>query len=275
MGLVCLGVILIALGSFLTGVLLADYWKWLLTLGGTFVASLSSLRINEIYGAKAKIGALVQLRNDFERASMPVALTPRASARRAVWLTVVPLLLGVAITVYSAIQARTAREQTSIAMRERLVAQAQKLVADTLYRSLTAAQDSLTRMRESLEAARSGINLYHAGRYSEAVAAYDNALKNDPSNSYVLNLKGYALFKAGRLSDAVDELRRAVAANPAYGYGYLDLARVYCAQNKLSDALDAVRNALKTRPDLKIAMLTNDSEFVRLCKPILSSIRAL
>lgn len=68
-GLVIVGVVLIVLGSFLAGVVLPDYWKWLLTLGGTFVASLSSLRVNDFFGAKGRLAALVQLRLEFERSS--------------------------------------------------------------------------------------------------------------------------------------------------------------------------------------------------------------
>jgi hypothetical protein len=78
MGLVVLGVALITVGSLFTGVLLTDYWKWLLTLGGAFVASLSSVRLNDLYTTKARLSALVLLRTDFERASAPLTDVPPA-----------------------------------------------------------------------------------------------------------------------------------------------------------------------------------------------------
>ena len=70
-GFVLVGLALIAAGSTLTRVLVGDYWKWLLTLGGGFVATLPSLRLNELYSSKARVGALVQLRAEYERASAP------------------------------------------------------------------------------------------------------------------------------------------------------------------------------------------------------------
>ncbi|GLC25761.1 hypothetical protein [Roseisolibacter agri] len=72
------GLALITTGSLLTGVLLTDYWKWLLTLGGGFIASLSSVRLNDLYGTKARLGALAQLLSDFERASAPLTDVPPA-----------------------------------------------------------------------------------------------------------------------------------------------------------------------------------------------------
>ena len=74
--LVVAGLSLIAVGSVFAGVLLPDYWKWLLALGGTLVASLSSLKVNEIYSTKSRIDALSLLRADFVRASSPLAATP-------------------------------------------------------------------------------------------------------------------------------------------------------------------------------------------------------
>jgi tetratricopeptide (TPR) repeat protein len=130
-------------------------------------------------------------------------------------------------------------------------------------------KSQLATYRAALNAAREGINEYHAGNYSDAVASYDSALKLDPSNAYLLDLKGYSLFKGKRLDEALTALHQSVQANPHYAWGYFDLARVYCAQHNFTDAKVAIDNALRIDSKLKRKM-EMDGEFRMLCQPILA-----
>jgi len=138
----------------------------------------------------------------------------------------------------------------------------------SLNTQLKSAQSELATYREALDAAREGINEYHAGNYAGAVANYDSALKLDPNNAYLLDLKGYSLFKGRRLDDAVATLLESVRADPKYAWGYFDLARVYCAAGKFSDAKTAADMAVSISSTMRSKM-DADGEFRRLCQPIL------
>lgn len=210
---------------------------------------------------------------DFQALSERIEREQRAATRRAVWLTLVPLSVGLLIVGYSVVQANAANAARVEVRQARETVSAQRRALTTIRDSLSGLQGDLKNARDALEAGRQGINLFHAGRYDDAVRNYDAALRNDPSNPYILNLKGYSLFKGGRLSEAEATIRRAVSADTTYAWGYFDLARVYCADGKMSDALAAAQKALSLRPDLISYMRGSDGEFMRLCRPILSRIK--
>src|SRR5947209_7023221 len=61
------------------------------------------------------------------------------------------------------------------------------------YKSdLNSVRAELARVRLSLTAARAAINAFHAGRLTDAVSLYDEALSSDPDNAYIQNLRAYA-----------------------------------------------------------------------------------
>jgi tetratricopeptide (TPR) repeat protein len=193
----------------------------------------------------------------------------RTVGRRLTLLTFLPAVFFGLLALSAVSQRNQALESMRRAQMEQAAAERQRLLADSAADAARATRDSLVQVRASLEAARAGINLFHSGQYAAAVRAYDTALRTDPSNAYLLNLKGYAQFRAGRLDEAAATIRRGLAADSGYGYGYFDLARVACAQGRMDDALTAAREALRRRPDLRAAMLSTDREFTRLCAPIL------
>ena len=55
---------------------------------------------------------------------------------------------------------------------------------------------------------------YRSGRLSEALAAIDRLITEQPSNAYFHELKGQALLESGRAREAVAPLRRAVSLAP-------------------------------------------------------------
>ena len=62
-----------------------------------------------------------------------------------------------------------------------------------------------------------GASLLNLGRGPEALAAFDQALKNDPGHKKALFNKGLALMQSGRPKDAVavwDELLKRYPADP-------------------------------------------------------------
>lgn len=144
--------------------------------------------------------------------------------------------------------------------------------ADSIKQQLALARTQLRASREAVSFVTTGINLYHSRMYERAVEAYNEALRLDPRNPYIANLKGYSLFKANRLEEAIRTLRHSVEVDPTYAWGFFDLARVLCANKEFSNAEDAALSGITLRPGLKDIMLS-DGEFARLCKPILSAIK--
>jgi tetratricopeptide (TPR) repeat protein len=135
------------------------------------------------------------------------------------------------------------------------------------YKSdLNTVRAELARARLSLTAARAAINAFHAGRLTDAVTLYDEALSSDPDNAYIQNLRAYALFRLGRVDAAVEGQRKSIAADPSYAWGYFDLARFLCATSppRMEDARAAAKRAIELRPDMR-AIMQGDGEFQRVC----------
>jgi type IV pilus assembly protein PilF len=81
--------------------------------------------------------------------------------------------------------------------------------------------------------------LAKAGRYDEAVAAFDQALGNMLyKEPYVARCnKGRALFDAGRREDGIAELRACTAAAPPYCNGRRELGRALLDARRVKEAL--------------------------------------
>ncbi len=123
-------------------------------------------------------------------------------------------------------------------------------------------------LREALAASRYAIEAFHQRDYSTAVSFYDQALRADPNNAYLLNLKAYSLFKLKRVGEALEVQRQSLQVDPGYAWGYLDLARFQCAAGSFDEARRSIASALEKRPSLH-AIMAKDGEFQTLCGPVL------
>jgi len=134
-------------------------------------------------------------------------------------------------------------------------------------------------LREALTASRDAIVAFHQRDYATAVTLYDQALRADPKNAYLLNLKAYSLFKLKRLDDAITLQEESIRVDPGYAYGYFDLARFQCAAGRaaesqavrvayFADARKSITMALEKRPGLR-SKLEQDGEFQALCASVL------
>src|SRR5579872_5284323 len=129
---------------------------------------------------------------------------------------------GLALTTIQANrQMELAKRQADMALR-----------ADDLAKSALKQTDDLQKeiasLREALSASRMAIVAFHQGDYATALKYYDAALKADPKNAYLLNLRAYALFKQHKYEDALVAQMESIEADPAYAWGYFDLARFQC-----------------------------------------------
>jgi len=137
-----------------------------------------------------------------------------------------------------------------------------------LRQSAETMRNEIKGLREALTASRDAIVAFHQRDYGTAVALYDQALRADPNNAYLLNLKAYSLFKLKRLSEALDVQRESIRIDPGYAWGFFDLARFQCATGDFGAARTSIKRALEQRPALRSTM-ERDGEFQRLCAPVL------
>ncbi len=92
---------------------------------------------------------------------------------------------------------------------------------------------------------KSGMELYKAGKYAEAVAAYEEAvaLKPDYAACYVNLTLGY--LKRNRPDDAVHAAQRAVALAPQAAQGHHYLGNALNAKGRWNEAVSAYVRAFE------------------------------
>lgn len=69
-GVIIIGLVTSLFVHLFGGVELSDKTKWLMTLGGTFISSIASFPLNDIYGRKRKIDGLIFFMQEFEIAQV-------------------------------------------------------------------------------------------------------------------------------------------------------------------------------------------------------------
>ena len=187
-----------------------------------------------------------------------------ASSRRAAFVSLSGFLVVLCAIGYAVIELRGLEDQRAVleARNATLQGENSRLQADNL-RELKQLQTT----RAALSSARAAINAFHAGDLTQALNLYDEALKSDPGNAYLQNLRAYTLFRLGRVKEALVGESLSVTADPSYAWGYFDLARFQCAASppEIEEARRAAAEALRLRPEL-LSIMRNDGEFQRVCR---------
>jgi len=153
--------------------------------------------------------------------------------------------------------------------------------ASLLERALKARDDAST--RAALEAARGNVDaaiaayaeavreqpeladrhndyaamLARAGRDDEALAQYNEALRISPDQYDVRMNLGAILSRRNRNQDAIEQFNAAAAQRPASPEPHVYLALVYASQNRFNDAVSEVKAAMAIDHDLANTQLTN------------------
>ena len=89
-----------------------------------------------------------------------------------------------------------------------------------------------------------GIGALAEDKLPKAVASFEGAIRDDPSNARYHYALGNALLRMQKFEDAIPPLRRAVELNPRLSDAYNDLAACYIQQQKWDQAIEALRRAL-------------------------------
>lgn len=123
-------------------------------------------------------------------------------------------------------------------------------------------------LRVALTASRDAIAAFQQHDYTTAVGLYDEALRADPNDAYLLNLKAYSLFKLNNLKEAIAIQSESVRVDPSYAWGYFDLARFQCAAGQFDEAKKSIETMLNKDSSMT-STINRDGEFKRLCGSIL------
>lgn len=94
------------------------------------------------------------------------------------------------------------------------------------------------------------IEHHHAGRLSQAEAAYREVLEREPRNIDALHFLGFLAFQRGEHERAVDLISRALALNQANAHAHQNLGNAYQALGEREQASACFRKAIELKPDL-------------------------
>lgn len=99
------------------------------------------------------------------------------------------------------------------------------------------------------------------GRYDEAIAQGDLAVRIDPMDPSVRRSYSYPLIFTGNVTEAVRQLEQAIAINPNLPSPYFELASLYRSQsiNQPEMAVAVYQRVLELDPD-------NERAYLRLCE---------
>ena len=93
-----------------------------------------------------------------------------------------------------------------------------------------------------------GNNCTIAGRWSEAVAAYQRAIELDPRSATAYGNLGHAYTQINQLEDAHNSLQRAVALAPKSAVYAYNLGNVQLKLGRAAESVELFQLAIKLRP---------------------------
>ena len=88
-----------------------------------------------------------------------------------------------------------------------------------------------------------------AGRTTEAIAQYEEALRTDPDSAEAHNNLAFALLNVQRPREAIDHYRKVVELKPDYAEGHLGLGMALAAAGDPQAAAGEFESAVQLQPD--------------------------
>ena len=82
-----------------------------------------------------------------------------------------------------------------------------------------------------------GIKHSQAGRYDQALQAFDQALKLKPNDPALLTYKGIVYYAQGKNDQAMQLFEEVIKLNPNFGRAYYQRGMIYQNQEKYDQAL--------------------------------------
>lgn len=109
--------------------------------------------------------------------------------------------------------------------------------AYNLYEASQEDPDTPCTIYPSMQAGR----LYHSGKYNEAIAYLNKAIKIDPEDAYSYHLRGICYLKLGSYQQALRDLDKAIELNPKDKKAYFWRSTIYAYQ--LDNYEQAIRDS--------------------------------
>jgi tetratricopeptide (TPR) repeat protein len=88
-----------------------------------------------------------------------------------------------------------------------------------------------------------GIKHSQAGRYDQALQAFDQALKLKPNDPALITYKGIVYYARGQNDQAMQQFEAAIKLNPSFGRAYYQRGMIYQSQEKYHPALEDIQKA--------------------------------
>jgi protein O-GlcNAc transferase len=109
-----------------------------------------------------------------------------------------------------------------------------------------------------------GLILHKMKRHAEALASYDRALAIQPNHVEALNNRGNALAAADRYAEALASYDQAIAVRPDYAEAFNNRGNVLVALDRPQEALASYDRVLMLRPNDAEALCGRAQAFVKL-----------
>jgi len=88
-----------------------------------------------------------------------------------------------------------------------------------------------------------GIKHSQAGRYDQALQAFDQALKLKPNDPALITFKGIVYYARGQNDQAMKAFEAAIKLNPNFGRAYYQRGMIYEKQEKYDQAVADLQKA--------------------------------
>jgi len=88
-----------------------------------------------------------------------------------------------------------------------------------------------------------GIKHSQAGRYDQALQAFDQALKLKPNDPALITYKATVYYAKGNNPQALQLCEQVIKLNPNFGRAYYQRGMIYLSQEKFHPALEDIQKA--------------------------------
>jgi len=146
------------------------------------------------------------------------------------------------------------------------VAQGDHLVKQGRYQEALAYYERAIRLvrRPSYAWTSRGVAMRYLGRLDEALRCHENAIRLDPENEVAWCNLGTVYFKKGLLAKALDCYDKAIKIRPKYAIAWNNKGVVYARMNRFAEADKCHTKATKLRPEYVAAWLNRGEVLARL-----------
>jgi Flp pilus assembly protein TadD len=146
------------------------------------------------------------------------------------------------------------------------VAQGDRLVKQGRYQEALAYYERAIRMvrRPSYAWTSRGVAMKYLGRLDEALRCHENAIRLDPENEVAWCNLGTVYFKKGELGKALECYGKAIKIRPKYAIAWNNQGVVFARMNRFEDAETCHKKATQLRPEYVAAWLNRGEILTRL-----------